>query len=90
MYMILCSNCCQLRFLQSEIRQKSSYLTTFACQFGRYIYDKLALGTTPAGDMFQQKLDKIIKDVPIVCGIADNILIVIYDKSSHDLDTIEI
>ena len=45
-----------------------SYLTTFACHFGRYRYKRLQFGTAPAGDMFQQKIDEIFKDLPNVFG----------------------
>ena len=32
---------------------KLSYLTTFACPFGRYQYKCLPFGAVPAGNMFQ-------------------------------------
>ena len=36
--------------------------------------------------MFQCKIDKIFKDIPHVFGIADDIVIVGYDKNCHDHD----
>ena len=33
--------------------KKSSYLTTFACQFGRYKFTRLPFGIASAGNMFQ-------------------------------------
>ena len=57
-----------------------SYLTTFACQFGRYRYKKFLFGEAPEGDMFQRKIDDIFKDLPGVFGIVDNILVVGYDR----------
>ena len=36
-----------------KLDDRSSYLTTFVCQFGRYRYKRLPFGTAPAGDMFQ-------------------------------------
>ena len=62
---------------------KSSYLTTFACQFGRYRLTRLPFGVAPAGDMFQQKMDKIFKDLPNVFGVADDIVILGYDADDR-------
>ena len=54
-----------------KINEKSSYLMMF-CQFaGRY--KKLLFGADPASDIFQQKLDKILRELPQIFGIADNI-----------------
>ena len=44
-----------------NLDERSSYLTTFACQFGRYRYKRLPHGAVPVRDMFQQKIDKIVK-----------------------------
>ena len=56
--------------------ERLSYLTTFACQLGRYIYKRLPFGAAPTGDMLQRKIDKIFKDLPNVFGINDDILVV--------------
>ena len=69
-----------------NLYEKSSYLTTFACQFGRYRYKRLPFGAAPAGDMFQRKIDEIFKDLPNVFGIADDILVVRYDIDGKDHD----
>ena len=50
--------------------EKPSYLTTFACQLGRY---RLSFRAAPAGDMFQQKIEEIFKDLPNIFSIADDI-----------------
>ena len=69
-----------------RLDDKSLYLTTFACQFGRYIYKLLPFETAPAGDMFQQKFDEILHDMQNVFGIADEILVVGYEDDSRDHD----
>ena len=69
-----------------KLDKKSSYLTTFACQFGRYRYKHLPFGAALVGDMFQHKIDKIFNDIPNVFGIVDNILVVGYDKDGTDHD----
>ena len=69
-----------------KLDMQSSYLTTFACQFGRYRYKHLPFGAVPAGNMFQHKIDGIFNDMPNVFGIADNILVIGYDKDGTDID----
>ena len=66
--------------------KQSSYLTTFACLFGRYRYKQLPFGAALAGDMFQCKIDEIVNDMPNVFGIADDILVIGYDKDGADHD----
>ena len=66
-----------------KLDKQSSYLTTFSCPFGRYWYKQLPFGAVLAGDMFQQKIDKIFNDV---FEIADNILVIGYDKDGADHD----
>ena len=69
-----------------KLDEQSSYLTTFACLFGRYRYKHLPFGAVLAGDMFQCKIDKIFNDMPNVFGIADNSLVIGYDKDETDHD----
>ena len=63
------------------------YLIMFACQCDRYRYATLPFSAAPVRYMFQQKIDEIIKDLPNVFGIADNILIVGYSDGRYDHDT---
>ena len=42
--------------------EKSSFLTTFVCQFGTYGYMRLPFGTTPAGNIFERKIDEYSKN----------------------------
>ena len=53
--------------------EQSLYVTTFACQFGRYGYIKLLYGAVLTSDMFQRKIDKLFQGLPSVFGIADDI-----------------
>ena len=64
----------------------SSYLTTFACPFGRYLYKCQLFGAMPVGDMFHHKIDEIFSDMPNIFGIADDILVIGYneDRADHD------
>ena len=67
-----------------KLDKKSLYLTTFACPFGRYRYKCLPFRAALVGDMFQHKIDEIFNDMPNVFGIADNILVIGYDKDGTD------
>ena len=69
-----------------KLDTQSSYLTTFACPFGRYRYKHLPFGAVLAGDMFQPKIDEIFNDMPNVFGIADDFLVIGYDKDGPDHD----
>ena len=64
--------------------EKLSYLTKYACQFGRYKFKRLPFGVAPVGDMFQQRINEIFRDLLNVYGIAGDILIVGYDADSRD------
>ena len=59
---------------------QSSYLTTFTCPFGRYHYKHLPFGAVPVDNMFQRKTDEKFNDIPNIFGIADNILVIGYNK----------
>ena len=65
---------------------QSSYLMTFACPFGRYRYKRLPFGAVPVGKMFQHKINEIFNDMPNLFGIADEILVIGYDKDGVDHD----
>ena len=69
-----------------KLDMQSLYLTTSACPVGRYRYKHLPFGAKPAGDMFQHNIDKIFNDMPNVFGIADDILVIRYDKDGADYD----
>ena len=69
-----------------KLDKGSSYLTTFACQFGRCRYKRLLFGAVSEGDIFQWKIDEIFKDLPNVFGITDDILVVGYDRNDKDDD----
>ena len=69
-----------------KLDEKSSYLTTLECQFGRNRYKRLLFGATPAVDMFQRKINRIVKGFPNVFGIANDILVVRYEVDGKDYD----
>ena len=62
--------------------EKSSYLTTFACQFGRFRYARLLFGAASASDM----IGEIFKELPGVSCIADDFLVAGYDSDGMNHD----
>ena len=67
-----------------KLDKQSSYLTIFACPFGRYRYRHLPFRGVSVDDMFQCKIDETFNDIPNVFGIADNILVIGYKKDGTD------
>ena len=68
-----------------KLDEKSSYLTTFTYQCGKFRYKRLPFGAALTGDMFQRKIDKIyLKTCLRFFGIADDILVVGYDRDGKD------
>ena len=56
-----------------ELDYESSLLCTFNTPFGRFRSTRLPFGVKIAQDIFQRRLDEILKDVPNAAGIADDI-----------------
>ena len=69
-----------------QLDTKSSYLTTFMHPFGRYWNKQLLFRAVPAGDMFQHKFDESFNNMPNIFGIADDILVIGYEKDGKDHD----
>ena len=71
-----------------KLDEKSSYLITFTCPFGRYRYKQLLFGAVPAGEMFQQEIDEIFSEMLNVSGIVDDILVIGYNDNGTDHDAV--
>ena len=74
------SNCFQRQtfkdgFLQIQLDEESSKLTTFQTPWGRYRYLRMPFGISPAPEYFQRKLDQNLEGLNGVYKIADDILI---------------
>ena len=52
----------------------------FSCPFGRYRYIRLPFGTALTGNMFLKKMDTLCCGMPIIFGVADDILIADFDE----------
>ena len=64
------------RFLQTELDNQSSMLTTFHTPFGRYRWKRLPFGISSAPEEFQRRVLEITEGLEGVYAIADDCLIV--------------
>ena len=53
-----------------KLDERSSYLSAFMCQFGRYRYKRSPFGAAPIVAMSQCKIEEILKNVPNVFDIV--------------------
>ena len=69
--------------------EQSAYLTCFSCPFGRYRYIRLPFGVAPHSDMFQRKIDKLLNELPLISGVADDILIAGFELGRKYDETVD-
>ena len=63
---------------------RSSLLTTFNIPWGKYRWLRMPFGFKVSRDVFQERLVKVIRLVPGVLGIADDIVIHGATENTHD------
>ena len=54
---------------------RSSLLTTFNTPWGKYRWLRMPFGLKVSGDVFQERLDRVLRLVPGVLGITDDIVL---------------
>ena len=59
-------------FWHVPLDYESSLLTTFNTPWGKYRWLRLPFGHKIAGDVFQERLDRVLRSVPSSNGIADD------------------
>ena len=62
----------------------SSLLATFNTPWGKYRWLRMPFGLKVSGDVFQERLDRVLRLVPGVLRIADDIVIYGATESMHD------
>ena len=62
---------------------RSNLLTTFNMPWGKYSWLRMPFGLKVSGDFFQERLDKVLRLVPVL-GIADDIVIHGPTENTHD------
>ena len=63
---------------------RSNLLTTFNTPWGKYRWLRMPFGLKVSGDVFQERLDKVLRLVPGVLGIVDDIVIHGLTENAHD------
>ena len=63
---------------------RSSLLTTFNTLWGKYRWLRMAFGLKVSGDVFQERLDRVLRLVPGVLGISDDIVIHGATENTHN------
>ena len=56
----------------------------FMYPFGQYWYKCLPFGAAPVHNMFYCKIDEVSGDMPNVFGIAEDIMVIGYNKNGAD------
>ena len=62
-------------FWHVSLDLRSCLLTTFNMPWGKYRWLRMPFGLKVSGDVFQERLDKVLRLVPGVLGIVDDIVI---------------
>ena len=63
---------------------RNSLLTTFNTMWGKYRWLRMPFGLKVSEDVFQERLDRVLRLVPGVLGIADDIVIHGAKENTHD------
>ena len=71
-------------FWNMPLDLRSSLLTTFNMPWCKYRWLRMPFGLKVSGDVFQERLDKVLRLVPRVLGIADDIVIHGLTENIHD------
>ena len=71
-------------FWQIPLDEQSQLLTTFITPFGRFCYQRLPFGITSAPEIYQRIMSDLLKDLPNVVVIADDILVHHATVEEHD------
>ena len=71
-------------FWHMPLDLRSSLLTTFNTPWGKYRWLTMPFGLKVSGDVFQERLDRVLRLVPGVLGIADDIVIHGVTENTHD------
>ena len=67
---------------------ESSFLTTFNTPWGKYRWLRLPFGQKVAGDVFQERINRVLKSVPNITGITEDILCHGNVEVTHDATVI--
>ena len=63
---------------------RSSLLTPFDTLWGKYRWLRMPFSLNVSGDVFQERLDRVLRLVPRVLGIADDIVVHGATENTHN------
>ena len=69
---------------QLELSPESRDITTFVTHIGLFRFKRLVFGINAASEIYQNEIQSIIRGVPGVANISDNITIHSRTKEEHD------
>ena len=72
-------------FWQIPLAKPSQPLTTFVMPFGRYCFNKLPFRITSAPEVYQKRMNDILKGLPGALCLIDDIIIFAQTQEEHDL-----
>lgn len=75
---------CKNGYWPVKLDKGSSTLTTFNTSFGCYKWTRMPFGISPAGEIFQRRLDQAIEGLDGVRTVADDLLIIGNSESVAD------
>ena len=75
---------CSSSFWQLPLDSSSAKLTTFITPFGRYFFKRMPYGLSSATEIFQKKLEDLLKDIPNCFVDVDDVLVYGNDESQHN------
>ena len=71
-------------YLQLTSAEESRYITAFPTpEDGPHRFTRLIMGASPSGEHFHEIIHDLIKEIPGVANISDNIWIWSHDKATH-------
>lgn len=72
-------------FYQIVLAPESRHLTTFLTPFGRYRFKRLPFGITSAPEVFQKRMEVILKGIKNIVILLDDILVFGATSEEHDV-----
>ena len=76
-------------FNQLQLNVKSQNLTAMATQWGIYIWNRLNMGLSTASEIFQETMQQLLGDIPVVKAVMDDVLIATADLESGQKSLVE-
>ena len=68
---------------QVPIRKEDQDLTTFLTPWGRFRYRRAVMGLTCSGDIYNQRGDQALGDIPRTCKVVDDVIVWDSDYNEH-------